>query len=156
MSMKFEPKIPWLIYAGNVLFLIATGLLFQFSSEFLPFHSDVIETDWKDLDARTQILHLGMMRTEAAGFLAAGTAIGILLCVPFIKHEKWSYWAMSTIGIIEYTPTFFANYHVSNVTQASPPWQLMLILIFSMLIALVLSLASHKKWHGNHGGKQTT
>ena len=145
MNMKLGRRISFLIYAANVLLLIAIGFLFEFSSEFLPFHSEVIQTDWKDLDAKYQILYLGMMRTEAAGFLAAGTAIGILLFVPFRKHEKWSYWAMSIIGIIEYAPTFFANYHVSEVTQASPPWQLMLVLMLSMLAALILSLASDKK-----------
>ena len=86
-----------------------------------------------------------MMRTEAAGFLASGTAIAILLFIPFRKYEKWSYWAMSAIGITEYAPTFFANYYVSKVTLGSPPWQLMLLLIFSMLLALILSLTHHKK-----------
>jgi hypothetical protein len=143
--MRIEAKLAFSIYALNVLFLVATGLLFAFSNEFLPFHSDVIETNWQDLDAKSQILYLGMMRTEAAGFLAAGTAIGILLLVPFLNNEKWSYWAMSAIGGVEYVPTFVANYHVSTVTQASPPWQLMLILIFSVLIALMLALKSHKK-----------
>lgn len=148
--MKFEPKLPFLIYAANVVFLIATGLVFEFSGEFLPFHSDVIETSWEDVDSKSQILYLGMMRTEAAGFLASGTAIGFLLFIPFRKGEKWSYWAMSTIGIVEYVPTFFANYHVSTVTNASPPWLLMLILIISMLLALILALASHERVTGLH------
>jgi hypothetical protein len=146
--MKFKPRIPFLIYAANIVFLIATGLLFQFSNEFLSFHSDVIQTNWEDLDVNSQILYLGMMRTEAAGFLASAIALGFLLCIPFRRHEKWSYWAMSTIGIVEYLPTFFANYHVSKVTLASPPWPLMLFLIFSLVLALSLSLAFHKTVKG--------
>ena len=143
--MNFRKKLPFLIYIANVIFLIATGLIFQFSNEFLPFHSDVIETSWENLDSKSQTLYLGMMRTEAAGFLATATAIIFLLFIPFRKYEKWSYWAIPTIGIVEYIPTFFANYHVSTVSLASPPWQLMLLLIVSMLFALILSLMSYEE-----------
>lgn len=143
--MKLGLKLSFFIYGANVVFLIATGLVFEFATEFLPFHSDVIETKWEDVDPNSQILYLGMMRTEAAGFLSAGVALAILLFVALQKNELWLFLTMSAVGIIEYLPTFFANYHVSQVTQASPPWELMLSLILSLFLAAILSLASAGK-----------
>jgi len=64
-------------------------------SEFMPFHSEVIQADWQDVSAKAQILYLGMMRTEGAGFLATAAAFVILLWIPFRKFEPWSYWAIS-------------------------------------------------------------
>lgn len=143
--MNFTLKIAFGIYALNILVMISIGIIYEFSSEFMPFHSDVIQTKWIDVDHVFQILYLGMMRTEAAGFFAAGTAILILLLIPFLKFERWSYWAMTTIGLVEYIPTLFATYHVSSITDASPPWVLILILSVSLIIALCLAEIGNKQ-----------
>ena len=129
------------MYAINIVFMIGTGLVFAFSAQFLSFHSDVIQTKWQEVDSLSQILYLGMMRTEAAGFLASGAAILILLIIPFRRFELWPCWAMTTIGVIEYLPTLIANYHVSSVTSASPPWVLILTLTISLVIALMCGLS---------------
>jgi len=143
--MNFKLKIAFGIYALNILMMLSIGLIYEFSSEFMPFHSDVIQTQWVNVDHLSQLLYLGMMRTEAAGFLAAGTAILILLSIPFLKFERWSYWAMTIIGLVEYIPTLFATYHVSSVTDASPPWILMLIFSVSLVIALSLAEFGNKQ-----------
>ncbi len=143
--MNFTLKIAFGIYVLNIFMMISIGLVYEFSSEFMPFHSDVIQTQWVNVDHLSQTLYLGMMRTEAAGFLATGTAILILLSIPFLKFERWSYWAMTIVGLVEYIPTLFATYHVSSVTEASPPWILMLILTVSLVIALYLAEIGNKQ-----------
>lgn len=142
--MHLKLKISTFLYAINLVFLFGTGLVFQFSSEFLGFHSDVIQTKWQQLEPMTQVLYLGMMRTEAAGFLASGVAIALLMVIPFRRCELWSCWAMSLIGLVEYCPTFLANYHVSSVSPASPPWPLILGFMMTLIIALTLGLSGMK------------
>lgn len=139
--MNLKIKASFFIYVSNIVFLVGTGFVFQFSGEFLPFHSDVIQTKWAQVDSLSQTLYLGMMRTEAAGFMASGVAIAFLLLIPFRRFELWPCWAMTIIGIVEYLPTLLANYHVSNVSQASPPWPLMLLLIISLVLALGLGIS---------------
>ncbi len=153
MAMKLGLKLSFLVYGANVVFLIATGLVFQFATELFPFHSDVIETKWEDVDPNSQILYLGMMRTEAAGFLSAGVALGVLMFVALQRNELWLFLTMSTVGIVEYLPTFFANYHVSQVTRASPPWELMLSLILSLFLAAILSVVSTRNLKNVNGNR---
>lgn len=141
--MNFKLKLSLAIYIGNILVMIAIGLAFEFKSEFMEFHSDVIQTHWKNVGFQAQILYLGMMRTEGAGFLAAATALIFLLYFPFRKLEKWSFFAMTTIGVVEYFPSLVANYHVSSVTNASPPWLFMLLLTLSLFIAMILATIGH-------------
>jgi len=143
--MNLKLKLSLVIYVANILIMVAIGLAFEFRSEFMAFHSDVIQTSWHDVNTQAQILYLGMMRTEGAGFLAAATALAFLLHFPFRKREKWSYWAMTTIGVVEYFPSLVANYSVSLVSEASPPWVFMLSLIFSLLLALFLALSAHRQ-----------
>ena len=143
--MNFKLKIAFCIYVLNILMMISIGLVYEFSSEFMPFHSDVIQTKWVNVDRSSQILYLGMMRTEAAGFLATGTAILILLSIPFLKFERWSHWAMTIVGLVEYIPTLFATYHVSSISDASPPWILILAFSVSLIIALCLAEIGNKQ-----------
>ena len=137
--MRVKRKFAFLIYAANILIMLGIGMAFEFSSEFMPFHADVIQTDWNDVGEHSKILYLGMMRTEGAGFLASAAALAILLLHPFRKKENWSAWAMTAIGLIEYLPSLLANYHVATVTNASPPWILMLTLSLSLILALYFS-----------------
>lgn len=139
--MNFKLKISLAIYAANIIIMAIIGLIFVFREEFMPFHSDVIQTNWQDVSANAQILYLGMMRTEGAGFLASATALAFLLFIPFMRREKWAPWAMTTIGVVEYFPTLLANYHVSSVTEASPPWLFMSLLTLSLLVALIFAHA---------------
>ena len=143
--MNLKLKLSLAIYIANVLILTAIGLAFAFKSEFMPFHSDVIQTQWESVDSQAQILYLGMMRTEGAGFLATAAALTFLLYIPFRRFEQWSYYAMTIIGVVEYFPSLVANYHVSSVTSASPPWVLMLSLILSLFLALLLANSGHRE-----------
>ena len=143
--MNCKLKLALFIYLANIAVMLVIGFTFELRSEFLPFHADVIQTQWHSLSEASQILYLGMMRTEGAGFLAAATALTFLLWFPFRTSEQWSYWAITAIGVVEYLPTLLANYHVSIVSSASPPWQLMLLLILSLLLALTLAVVGHRQ-----------
>lgn len=133
-------KLSFLCHAFNVVVMALIGCLYIFSNEFMPFHSDIIQTPWENVGTSEKILYLGMMRTEGAGFLASAVAISILLAIPFREGKVWSYWAIPTIGIVEYLPTLIATFYVSRVTQASPPWPLILFAILLLLAGLVLSI----------------
>lgn len=139
--MNVRQKLSFAIYAANILITLVIGLLFVFKNEFFPFHADVIATQWEDVGNQAQVLYLGMMRTEGAGYLATAAALAFLLVIPFSRREKWSYWAMTVIGTVEHLPTLLATYHVATTTSASPPWLLSLALIISLVLALCLAIA---------------
>jgi hypothetical protein len=100
---------------------------------------------WSNLDASTQMLYLGMMRTEGAGFLASAIALTIILFIPYRQKAIWSCWAMTAIGIAEHLPTLVANIHVSVNSQASPPWFIAFTGIVLLLVGLALSLSGNQK-----------
>ena len=140
--MKY--KVALLCYGFNALGLVMFGLIYTFSPEFLPFHSDAISKSWDELTTSSQILYLGMMRTEGAGFMSSGLAIAILLAIPFKKREVWSYWAMTVIGSVEHIPSMIGAMNTSQLTPASSPWQLNLLGLVLLFVGLVLSLSSKR------------
>lgn len=138
--MSARLRIATIIFWFNAIVLISVGLAFVFASEFFPFHGQVIQMAWQDLDQPFQTLYLGMMRTEGAGYLAAGLALIILLSIPFKRNENWSAWAIASIGIVEHFPTLLATFHVWHTTPASPPWLVTAMLIASLMFGLWLTL----------------
>jgi len=138
-------KLAAICYGLNAIACLVIGLKFVFAQEFFPFHSDVIQTDWQNLDPAQQTLYLGMMRTEGAGFLASFVAFIFLLWIPFRRQETWAYWALTSIGIAEHLPTLLATFHVSQTTPASPPWPLTLALSLLLFLGLVLALGHRRQ-----------
>ncbi|PCJ35816.1 MAG: hypothetical protein COA99_13625 [Moraxellaceae bacterium] len=143
--MIFRLKIALIFYSINVLGMIGIGCLYVFGNEFMPYHSDIIQTSWVNVGANEKILYLGMMRTEGAGFLACALAIVILLAIPFREGRRWSYWAIPIIGIAEYLPTLIATYHVSTITNATPPWPAVLSGCVLFLVGLVLTVVDNNE-----------
>lgn len=140
--MPTKMKIAFFCYGFNVVGLFLFGLIYTFNSEFLPFHSDAIQTLWESLSQASQVLYLGMMKTEGAGFLSSALAIAILLYIPFRRREIWSYWAMAAIGIVEHVPGLIGAYNTSQATPASSPWQLSLLGIVLLITGLILAINS--------------
>ena len=145
MNYKLTPfTIAKMIYWFNAIVMIVVGAAFVFAQEFFQFHGDVIGKTWSKLDNQAKPLYLGMMRTEGAGYLAAATAMIFLLLFPLRTNAPgWAIWAITSVGVIEHVPTLLATYHVSQITEASPPWEVTLALIISLgLAAVVISLRS--------------
>ena len=135
--MTIKNKIAFGIFFFNAAAMLVIGLVYQFSNEFMPYHSAIIQTEWVNLSEAQKILYLGMMRTEAAGFLASGTAILLLLFIPYLNEERWAPYAITAIGIVEYLPSAIATFNVAQSTNASPPW----IALFTGIALLIVALA---------------
>ena len=144
MNSEIKMKVALFCYGFNAIGLFLFGLIYTFSPEFLPFHSDAISKSWEDLTPSYQVLYLGMMRTEGAGFMSSGIAIAFLLAIPFRRKEVWCFWAMATIGFVEHIPSMIGAINTSQMTPASSPWQLNLLGMILLVIGLVLSLISKR------------
>ena len=142
--MTIRYKAAFILYFINAVCMLVVGGVYQFSNQFMPYHSDVIQTQWDALSQNQQILYLGMMRTEAAGFLASALAIFILLFIPFRKRQRWASVAICAVGIVEYLPSALATFRVSTLTEANPPWMALCVGILLLIVGLVLSLSEFK------------
>lgn len=136
----FASVFAFSVYALNAVFMLIAGLIYLLRESFMPYHADVIGKSWEQLLPAEQLLYLGMMRTEAAGFLAASLAVGILLLIPYRRGERWAAPAIFLIAVVEYLPTAVATYRVSLLSDANPPWVLMCLALVSLLLALLVPL----------------
>ena len=141
MHGSIKIKLALFCFSFNAVGLFLFGLIYTFSSELLPFHLAAISTSWDELPPVFQVLYLGMMKTEGAGFLSSAVAIVFLLAIPFRRGERWSAWAILAIGVVEHFPGVIGAMTTSQLTPASSPWQLSLLGMSLLGLGLVLSLS---------------
>jgi hypothetical protein len=108
-------------YAAAALFAVAFGAVYMLRSSFMPYHEEALAKPWQQLEPRLQALLLGLMRTTGGGMLVGGVSAGILLLIPFRGGERWSDWAIPSIGLLTVLPSLYATLLVRSRTGAHTP-----------------------------------
>ena len=120
----------------SVVIVIGTvfAFLYLFRRKFMPYHADAVEKSWNDLDQKTRVLIIALMRVAGGGWMASSIAIGIWMYVFILEGEQLASLAMTITGLAVCIPTLLATLIVKRRTKANPP-------VFAVLIAIVLLLA---------------
>jgi hypothetical protein len=96
-------SIPILLAA---LVLIAFGVRYLFTRQFMGYHAAVTGKSWPDIDLRMQIAILGMLRICGAGFLTYGIVL-LWLLLPLSRGESWAAWATLSSAVIMLVPILY-------------------------------------------------
>ncbi|MBW2646216.1 MAG: hypothetical protein JRE23_08575 [Deltaproteobacteria bacterium] len=137
--MTTKTKIAFGCYLLAAAMAIATGLIYLFSPQFMPYHADAIGVNWEDLEPRFQMLFLALLKGGGAGALGSGIALGIMLFVPFRRGHAWSRWAIPVVGLTGYLPVLYVALTIELNTPASPPWPLIAVSITLLIAGFLLS-----------------
>lgn len=138
--MRGRHKIGFGIYLIAAIMTLAWGFFYLLSNKMMPYHAQVIGKNWTELDRGSQLLIVGLMEVIAAGTIAIGIMVLVLLFIPFRRGEHWTNWTIFLGGIIYSGICFFATFKIYLITNASSPWPLMLIFMLLLLVGFVFSL----------------
>lgn len=109
-------------YGIPAIVSVILGLIYLFSSEFMPYHSEALGQEWKALSTHLQTLLLALMDVAGGGWLGFALAIGFLLAWPFRQGQTWARYLIPMLILVVYLPTLWATLIVNHYTPASPPW----------------------------------
>lgn len=132
------------------------GLIYVVRPQFMPYHAAAVGRDWTALEPSFQILVLALMKVAGGGWLAAATAIIILLGGPFRRGESWARLAIPAVGLLVSVSSLYATLLVRRNTPASPPWLFAAGATALLLAGLGLSLAVPKAGGPIHRGPSGT
>jgi hypothetical protein len=102
---------------------LVLGGIYLFRDSFMPYHAAALGKNWNELEPATQTLLKALMEVAAAGWLALGTLVLLLVAFPIRRGERWARFAAPAALLIFYVPTLLATLSVLNETPASPPWR---------------------------------
>jgi hypothetical protein len=142
-DMNTRRKIAFACNLLSAFGLAGFGLVYLFSSRFMPYHEVAVGVRWSDIDAPFQILLLALIKAAGAGFLCASLTLFILLFIPFREGCRWARWAIFAIGSGIIVPLIYVVLSVKLATPASPP--LIMPIAGMILLTAGLLLSSDKE-----------
>ena len=114
-------RIALIVFLALGLGLIGFGLVYLTASEFMPYHSDAIQTQWANLDPYAQGLFLGLLRGLGGGALIAGTAATAMAWMSIRGTVKPYAALLPVVGIGYFVVLGYAIATVRALTPATPP-----------------------------------
>ena len=126
------------LYAGMAVVSLALGAIYLFRDSFMPYHAAALGKDWGELDSATQTLLKALMEVAAAGWLALGTLILLLVAFPIRRGERWARLAAPAAILLFYVPTLLATLSVLHETPASPPWRFNVVACLCAVVGFLL------------------
>jgi len=144
-SHELEVKGCFFCHLLASLLLIAFGLIYLLSSEFMPYHAAAIGKSWTEVDPAFQILILALMKVTGGGFLASAFAIVILLFKAFRRGQRWSFWAIPITALIVSLSSLYVTINVALNTPASPPWMAAALGTILVTVGFIFSILPDAK-----------
>jgi len=142
--MNKRMKVAFGCHSLALLMTAASGVIYLFRTELMPYHAVALGKSWADIDQALQVLLLALMKGVGGGFLATAVAVGILLVIPFRQGIFWARWAIPVIGLVAALPTLYAAASVALNTPATPPLMRVLLIMALLIAGFILSMGSKR------------
>jgi len=128
--------IALICYGIATVATILIGLLYALMPRIMPYHEKALESDWADIDPKYRFMLRALLNGGGYFGLSTGLFMLVLLLIPFRAGEIWAGYAIGLIGLIGTLPLGFIVYRVKTQTAGNPPFALMVILNFLLILGL--------------------
>ena len=139
-------KISLAMFVVLGLSSLSLGVVYLSLDEFMPYHSEAIQTDWADLNNNYQGLILGLLKALGGGALTAGFATVFMAVVSLGKSVRPFMVLLPTVATGYSILLCYATYTVHTSTPGNPPLLLAILSVAMSVLAstlLVLSQRTH-------------
>jgi len=126
------------------LSLLALGVVYLTRVEFMPYHSEAIQTAWSDLNNNYQGLILGGLKAFGGGAFMAGFAIVFMAVASLRKSVRPFMVLLPTVATGSWILLFYATYTVQTSTPGNPPLLLVGLVVAMSVLASTLLLLSQR------------
>ena len=136
--LRGRHRVAAFLYAAMGFVSLVLGAIYLFRDSFMPYHADALGKDWGELGPATQTLIKALMEVAAAGWLALGALVLLLVAIPIRRGERWARLAAPAALLLFYVPTLLATLSVLHETPASPPWRFNVVACLCAVVGLLL------------------
>jgi hypothetical protein len=111
------------------------------ANEFMPYHGQVAQVEWADLQPGVRTIVLGMLVIIGSGFVACGVAL-LWGLVALRAGAWWARWSILTIGLLIGLPTLYVTLWLrASVPGAETPVGLTSVLLVAVIAGALIG------WH---------
>ncbi len=120
-------KTAFTCYLLIVLLMMAFGIVYMTAPKIMPYHVDIVGTEWEQIPPGFQLMFLGFMKGAGMGFLSTALLLGTILIIPFRRGEKWANTALFAVSVIFFGLMLALTLFLKFKTGTSPPYFVNLI-----------------------------
>ncbi len=131
-------------YVIVVVTILATGVLYCTTRRFLPYHAEAFGQPWEQTPERTRALYLVMVKAIGAPTFVAGTAIGLILVLPWRRRDRWALFAVPALALAWTLPMLGVALSVRWSTGAATPWPVLVLLVAVTGVGALASARARK------------
>ena len=137
--MKTYSQAAFYLYAFVLIIMFFAGLIYASTDSFMPYHAEVVEQDWHDLTPGIQLLINSSLNTAGIFMLIQSISLFTLLLTQYRNGVTWVAPAICLIVLSNVITVMYVSIKIDLITEANPPWPLLLVLISLTLLANTLS-----------------
>ena len=117
------------------------GVRYMRREEYLPYHADVAEKSWKELDPGVQAIILGMLKIIGGGFATLGVTL-LWLCFALHEGARWAPWAILTVSAVALAPMLYVAtklraFRPEAQTPVGPTAAMMVLIVVGVGLSLL-------------------
>jgi hypothetical protein len=113
----------------------------------MPYHAQVLNTNWNSLDENYKTLFLALIRLAGAGGLVAGLVNITLVTYLYHRVESRLIWLLIVSSLIFQFVTNYVVYYVFTNTPGDPP---LLMVSIGSVIVIIATLFLFAGMRGKH------
>jgi peptidoglycan/LPS O-acetylase OafA/YrhL len=122
------------------------GIVYLTTSEFMPYHSEAIQTEWSNLDDNFQGLFLGFLKGLGTGALIAGFTVISMVVLSFRESPLPYRFLLPSVSLGYLSLLLYAMYTVNTRTLGNPPIEATLaVFAASIVIAACFLFACRRR-----------
>ncbi len=133
------------IYFLTGIVSLVVGLWFLTAKQFFYYHAQATGLKWEQIDQKLQLIILALMKVGGVGYIALSLFLIIFTITGDFEKNRVLKISIPVITIFFYCGIFVITFYVYMLTKANTPWNLSLIEIIMLFIAMILSFIKIKK-----------
>ena len=124
------------LYLLVTLAMLLIGGVYATRKTIMPYHLEALESEWKNIDQKSQFLLKALLNGGGYFGLATGLFMLVILLIPFRNGEIWAGYAIGGIGLIGTLPLGLIVRSVKANTAGNPPLFVMILINALLLLGL--------------------
>ena len=123
------------------LLTLAFGMIYLLKNSFMPYHSEALSLEWKEVESNTQYLILALMRAVSGGFVAASLVVVVLQRKFILTKISWIPWLIFATGLI----VSFASIYATMIVRLNSPGKPPTVMAIGGIVLLIIGFIFNQK-----------
>jgi peptidoglycan/LPS O-acetylase OafA/YrhL len=139
-------KASLIAFAIIGIYFVLIGVVYLTTSEFMPYHSEAVQTEWADLDGNFQGLFLGFLKGLGTGALIAGFTVISMVVISFRESATPYRFLLPSVSLGYLGLLLYAMYTVKTRTMGNPPIEgTFVVFVVTIIIAACFLFACRRR-----------